>query len=98
MIVSSWLLTFPSAVLDTSFEKPTCVLTQLSRLGLLQFVDFVLFSSPPVDLLPLIEVDKCGLYTNRVCPEIAHVFLVLIDYPVIKKKKKKAKYPYAKNM
>ena len=72
---------------------------KLSRLGLLQSVDFVLFSSPLVDLLPFIEVDKCGLYTNRVCPEVAHVFLVLIDYPVKKKiKKKKPKYPYAKNM
>ena len=47
---------------------------KLSRLGLLQSVDFVLFSSPPMDLLPLIEVDKCGLYTNRVCPEVCSCF------------------------
>ena len=71
---------------------------KLSRLGLLQSVDFVLFSNPPMDLLPLIEVDKCGLYTNRVCPEVARVFLVLIDYPVKKKKKKNLNTPYAKNM
>ena len=74
MIVSSWLLTFPSAVLDTSFEKPTYVLTQLSRLGLLQFVDFVLFSSPPVDLLPLIEE------TNVVCTRTGCVLKLLMFF------------------
>ena len=41
---------------------------KLSRLGLVQSLDFVLHHSPLVDLLPLIEANKHGLYSNRRCP------------------------------
>lgn len=47
---------------------------KLARIGLMQSIDFVTLSSPPVDLIPLIEVDKSGLYTNRVGPVGASVF------------------------
>ena len=38
---------------------------KLARIGLMQSIDFVSLSSPPVDLIPLIEVDKSGVYMNR---------------------------------
>ena len=41
---------------------------KLSKLGLVQALDFVLHHSPPVDLVHLIEADKCVLYSNRRCP------------------------------
>ena len=47
---------------------------KLARIGLMQSIDFVSLSSPPVDLIPLIEMDKSGLYTNRVGPVGASVF------------------------
>ena len=46
---------------------------KLARIGLMQFIDFVSLSSPPVDLIPLIEANKNGLYTNRVGPVCAIV-------------------------
>lgn len=46
----------------------------LSKLGLVQSLDFVLYPSPPVDLAPLIEADKRGLYSNRRCPAPFSVF------------------------
>ena len=41
---------------------------KLSKLGLVQALYFVLHHNPPVELVHLIEADKCGLYSNRRCP------------------------------
>ena len=60
-------------------EANICV-DKLSKLGLVQSLDFVLHHSPPVDLVSLIESDKCGLYSNRRCPA---------PYSILTKKKKK---------
>ena len=32
--------------------------------------DFSIFSSPPVDLLTILEVDVCGRSVNRLYPDI----------------------------
>ena len=40
----------------------------LARLGLLLDTEFVVFSSPPVDLSSLLEADAIGLFVNRLCP------------------------------
>ena len=53
------------------FREANMCADKLSRLGLLQSVNFFPFSSPPVDLLPLIEADKRGLYMDRVGPVVA---------------------------
>lgn len=50
------------------YEANMCA-NKLAGLGLLQSLEFVLYPSPPVDLSPLVETDKCGLYSNRVCLE-----------------------------
>lgn len=41
----------------------------LARLGMLLDRDFIVFSSPPVDLASLMEADATGLYVNRLCHE-----------------------------
>ena len=46
----------------------------LARLGLLLDSEFVVFSSPPVDLTSLLEADAVGLFVSRLCP--AAVFAV----------------------
>ena len=55
------------------FREANMCTDKLSRLGLLQSVNFVPFSSPPVDLLPLIKLDKRGLFMNRVGPVVSSV-------------------------
>ena len=52
------------------FREASCA-NKLSRLGLLQSVNFVLLSSPLMDLLPLMEADKCGLYNNKLGSVVA---------------------------
>ena len=32
-------------------------------------IDFVVFSSPLVDIISVVEADYRGLYVNRLCPE-----------------------------
>ena len=49
-------------------EANSCA-DHLANLGCSQVLDFVLFSSPPVDLLNVFEADSQGLYSNRRCPE-----------------------------
>ena len=39
----------------------------LARIGVDQEADFLLFSSPPVDLLKTLEDDYNGVYFNRLC-------------------------------
>ena len=46
----------------------------LARLGLLLDSEFVVFSSPPMDLTSLLEADAVGLFVSRLCP--APVFAV----------------------
>ena len=42
----------------------------LARLGLLLDSEFVVFSSPPVDLTSLLEADAVGLFVSRLCPAL----------------------------
>ena len=37
-------------------------------------IDFVVFSSPPMDIISVVEDDCCGLYVNRLCPELVFLF------------------------
>ena len=69
------------------YRETNICANKLSRLGLVQSLDFVLYPSPPVDLLPLIEADKHGLYSNRRCPTPYYVFQFFIGIPVYQKKK-----------
>ena len=41
----------------------------LAKLGTLIESDFIVFSSLPVDLSSILEVDANGLYVNKLCPE-----------------------------
>ena len=41
----------------------------LARIGLLLDNDFIVFSSPPMDLASFLEADANGLYVNRLCSE-----------------------------
>ena len=42
----------------------------LARLGLLLDSEFVVFSSPPMDLTSLLEADAIGLFVSRLCPAL----------------------------
>lgn len=42
----------------------------LARLGGLQSSIFVIFESPPMDLVNFLEFDSNGLYLNRLCPDL----------------------------
>ena len=42
----------------------------LARIGANQEADFLLFSSPPVDLLKTLEDDCNGVYFNRLCTDL----------------------------
>ena len=64
----------PQCRIKYIFREANMCADKLARIGLLQSIDFVSLFSPPVDLIPLIEVDKSGLYTNRVGPVGASVF------------------------
>ena len=41
----------------------------LANLGSCQAVDFISYSCPPVDLLPLVVADCQGMVVNRRCPD-----------------------------
>ena len=43
---------------------------RLANLGSCQTVDFISYSCPPVDLLPLIVADCQGMVVNRRCPDL----------------------------
>ena len=50
------------------FREGNMCVDKLARIGLMQSIDFVSLSSPPMDLIPLIEADKSGLYMSRASP------------------------------
>ena len=41
----------------------------LAKLGTSIDSDYVVFPSPLVDLIHILEADACGLAVNRLCPE-----------------------------
>ena len=41
----------------------------LARLSTSQDLDFILFDSPPMDVVNAFENDLNGMYCNRLCPE-----------------------------
>ena len=41
----------------------------LARIGTLLESNFIVFSSPPVDLVSYLEADATGLYVHRLCPK-----------------------------
>ena len=41
----------------------------LAKLGTTLDNEFSIFSSPPVDLLSVLEADACGRSVNRLCPD-----------------------------
>ena len=42
----------------------------LAKIGTGLQNDFAIFSSPPVDLLSILEDDVCGVSVNRLCPDV----------------------------
>ena len=51
--------------------------------------DYVVFPSPPVDIVHILEADACGLAVNRLCPVSLFSVLFLIHSFSTKKKKGK---------
>ena len=41
---------------------------RLAKIGLHQSLDFVIHSSPPVDIIASLEADCQGVFVNRSCP------------------------------
>ena len=44
---------------------------KLARLGASQSLKFIVFQSPPMDILSFLEEDANGLYLSRLCPVIS---------------------------
>ena len=42
----------------------------MARLGVVQELEYMLFSSPPVDLAKALEDDCNGVFFNRVCTNL----------------------------
>ena len=61
------LIGFLKEDLGKSTGRLTSALIFLASLGLLLDSEFVVFSSPPVDLTNLFEVDAVGLFVSRLC-------------------------------
>ena len=41
----------------------------MANLGISMGADFIVFSSPPVDVIPFFEANSHGLFVNKLCPE-----------------------------
>ena len=41
---------------------------KLARLGANQSLEFIIFQSPPMDILSSLEEDAVGMYFSRLCP------------------------------
>ena len=61
----------------------------LASLGPNLEYDFVLFSSPPVDLISILEADYHGMCFNKPCPELVFALYFLWIFHFYPKKKKK---------
>ena len=71
-IVGTWLPRFlkRDLVVSTEYREANKCANFLAKLDTSLESDFVVFSSPPVDLLSILEADACGLYVNRLRPEM----------------------------
>jgi len=50
------------------YKEANRVANHLAKLGSSMEIDFVIFSSPPVDIVSVVEADCRGLVVNRMCP------------------------------
>jgi len=50
------------------YREANRVADHLAKLGSSMESDFVVFSSPPVDIVSVVEADCRGLFVNRMCP------------------------------
>ena len=57
----------PQTTVTHVFREANRSADWLANLGLNLDVDFILYSSPPVDLIPCLEADCRGLYSSRIC-------------------------------
>ena len=62
----------------------------MARLGANQEQEYILFSSPPVDLAKTMEDDCTGVFFNRLCSDLDVIGWVLWNrlFPPKKEKKK----------
>ena len=50
--------------------------------------DYVVFPSPPVDIVHILEADACGLVVNKLCPvSLFSVFFLIHSFSTKKKKR-----------
>lgn len=61
----------PQVHVKHTYRKANKCADRLANLGLLQTLDFIVHSSLPLDLIPLVEADSLGSFCNRLCPDLA---------------------------
>lgn len=61
----------PQVHVKHTYRKANKCADLLANLGLIQTLDFIVHSSLPLDLIPLVEVDSLGSFCNRLCPDLA---------------------------
>ena len=71
-----------------TYRKANKCADRLAKLGLHQSLDFVIHTSPPMDIIASYEADCQGLFVNRLCPDSC--IPVIISILPTKKKKKKS--------
>ena len=52
------------------FRKANGCADSLANIGCSQAMDFIVYSSPPMDVLSFVEADSHGLCTNKICPAV----------------------------
>ena len=57
----------PQIVFRHIYREANLCADRLANVGRLQSLDFILYTSPPVDLVPFIVADSQGLYSERLC-------------------------------
>ena len=64
------MLQLPHCRIKHIFREANGCADRLANIGCLQAMDFIVYSSPPVDVLCLVVADSHGFCTNRVCPAV----------------------------
>ena len=57
----------PQTTVRHVFREANRSADRLAKLGITLDVDFILYSSPPVDLFSCLEADCQGVYSSRLC-------------------------------
>ena len=63
------ILQIPQVRINHVYREANICADWLANFGHSQSLDFILFSAPPVSLLPSVEADRSGRWCNRLCPD-----------------------------